>query len=47
MEEDFTTIRISEETKRRLEERGQMNMSYDDVLTAVLDRLDEMEGNDD
>jgi len=47
MEDDYTTIRISDETKQRLEERGQMNMSYDDVLTAVLDRLDELEGNDD
>lgn len=47
MEEEYTTIRISEETKQRLEERGRMNMSYDDVLTAVLDRLDELEGDDD
>jgi len=43
MEEDFTTIRISKETKRRLEERGRMSMSYDEVLQSVLDELDEME----
>jgi len=43
MEEEYTTIRISKETKQRLEEYGQMNMSYDDVLTAVLDEFDEME----
>jgi len=46
MEEDYTTIRISEETKRRLEEHGSMNMSYDDVLTDVLDKLNEIEESD-
>jgi len=46
MEEEYTTIRISKETKQRLEEYGQMNMSYDDVLTAVLDELDETEESD-
>lgn len=45
MGEEYTTIRISKETKQRLEEYGQMNMSYDDVLTAVLNELDEMEEN--
>ena len=47
MEEEYTTIRVSEETKERLEERGRMNMSYDDVLTTVLDKLDQMEENND
>jgi len=45
MEDDHTTIRVSKKTKQRLEEHGQMNMSYDDVLTEVLDRLEELEEN--
>jgi len=47
MEDDHTTIRVSKKTKQRLEGYGQMNMSYDEVLSSVLDRLEEMEGDDD
>lgn len=43
MANDFTTIRISKDTKQRLEEHGRMNMSYDEVLQSVLDKLDETE----
>ena len=41
MANDYTTIRISLETKQRLEEYGKMNMSYDEVLQQVLNELDE------
>lgn len=41
-----TTIRVDEATKERLRERGEMGMSYDDVLTHVLDRLDRLETRD-
>jgi len=43
MADDFTTIRISKDTKKRLEKHGRMNMSYDEVLQSVLDELDETE----
>jgi hypothetical protein len=38
--DDYTTIRVSKETKERLEDYGEMGMSYDDVIQHVLDLLD-------
>ena len=39
--EDYTTIRVSKTTKERLEKFGEMGMSYDDVITKVLDEMEE------
>lgn len=44
MGEDYTTIRISEDTKDRLSEYGDVDMSYDDVVTELLDRIEDLEG---
>jgi predicted DNA-binding protein len=46
MSKETTSIRISKENKERLKERGSMDMSYDDVLTEVLDKLEELETED-
>ena len=43
MSKETTSIRISEENKERLKEHGDMGMSYDDVLTKILDRFEELE----
>ena len=43
MAKEYTTIRVSVETKDRLEEHGTMSMTYDDVLEEILDTLNEME----
>ncbi len=36
---DKTTIAISRETKRRLDDRGSKGQTYDDIIIAVLDAL--------
>jgi hypothetical protein len=43
MGDDHTTIRVSKETKKRLESHGEMGMSYDEVLQEILDRLEAIE----
>lgn len=45
--DEYTTIRVSKDTKKRLESHGEMNMSYDDVIQHVLDRLEKLEDQDD
>lgn len=35
-----TTIRLHEDTKERLTERGSMHDSYDDVVNRLLDATD-------
>jgi predicted DNA binding CopG/RHH family protein len=47
MSEEKTTIRVAESTKERIKERGEMGMSYDDVLNRILDRIDELENQQD
>lgn len=46
MSKETTSIRISEENKERLKEHGEMGMSYDDVLTEVLDKVEEIQNQD-
>ena len=43
MSEDRTTIWVSRETKRRLRERGEMGMTFDELLRDILNRIDELE----
>jgi len=38
-----TTIRVSESTKERLKQHGDMGMTYDEVVNDVLDRLESLE----
>jgi predicted DNA binding CopG/RHH family protein len=38
-----TTIRVSESTKERLKQHGDMGMTYDEVVNDVLDRLEALE----
>jgi len=49
MSDDRTTIWVSRETKQRLRKRGEMGMTFDELLQDVLDRIDELEreGNED
>ena len=44
MSEDRTTIWVSRETKQRLRERGEMGMTFDELLQDILNRIDELEG---
>ena len=46
MSKEFTTIRISRDTKGRLENYGKMSMSYDDVLRDILDQLEQEQDHD-
>jgi hypothetical protein len=43
MSEDRTTIWVSRETKQRLRERGEMGMTFDELLQDILNRIDELE----
>lgn len=43
MDEKSTTIMISKETKKRIQERGKMGDSYDDALIRILDHLEQLE----
>jgi len=49
-ESEVTTIRVSREVKERLKRHGKMGMSYEDVITKLLDKVEKMEkegcGND-
>lgn len=41
--DETTTIKLTKATKKRLESRGKMGDSYEDVIVRMLDRLDELE----
>jgi hypothetical protein len=43
MGNDRTTIWVSRETKQRLQERGEMGMTFNELLQDILDRIDELE----
>lgn len=43
MSDQKTTIRVSESTKERLKDHGDMGMTYDEVVNVVLDRLEALE----
>ena len=43
MSEDRTTIWVSRETKQRLRERGEMGMTFDELLQDIFNRIDELE----
>ncbi len=35
----YTTIRVSEETKKRLSEHGKHRQSFDDIVKELLDKV--------
>ena len=37
MNNDYTTIRVSRETKRRLDEIGRKGETYDDIIRRLLE----------
>ena len=36
---EFTTIRISKETKERLSEHGKHSQNFDDIVNELLDKV--------
>lgn len=39
VKDEYTTIRVSKETKERLRGHGEMGMSYEEVIQDILERL--------
>ena len=43
-EKEYTSIRLTKETVKRLQSRGKFNDSYESIIRTLLDRTDS--GND-
>lgn len=45
MAEDDTSIRIKNSTWKRLNDRKEPGVSFDDIINELLDKVEEKEGN--
>jgi hypothetical protein len=43
MRRKWISIRIDEDVEKRLSDKGKFKQSYNDVIAAILDKLDELE----